>query len=97
MNVAKINSTPAFRGTIVVPNELDNNCTFGLDGHTTFSTKCISVITKYKNGTRITGAGGDCFVSNKKVSFQDIAAAYNMAKDDLVTIDLTKSSMNLML
>ena len=90
MYISKINSAPAFRGTLIVPNEIFGNWTF--DGHTTVSTDEIEKIQKYKNGTRLMWPECNCFVSSKKVSFQDLAAAYNIAKKENITVDLTKSS-----
>ena len=52
----------------------------------------IAEIKKYKNGTNLKGFCLDYFVSNKTASFQDIAAAYNIAKDDTVIVDLSKNS-----
>ena len=93
MNVSKINSTPAFKGIILVPEEKQNS---QID-YKIINTDDIKIVRKYKNGTLIQRFGmEDCFVSEKKVSFQDVAAAYNMAKNqDNVDIDLTTSSKDL--
>ena len=94
MNISKINSTPAFRGYITVTDE--NNRV------RTFDSNHISEIKKYKNGTVIDGIIGndrvECFVSNKKASFQDIAAAYNMTKSGVLkmdNVDLASSNIDL--
>lgn len=91
MNVSKINSTPAFRGTLIVPNDVPG----AFKNYTIFYTEDIYKIRKYANGTKIMGYRQDCFVSNDKLSFQDIAAAYNMTKNDCITVDLTTSNMEL--
>ena len=88
MNISRINSAPAFRGELILPSGSFN-------GYETIRTSAISEIKKYANGTRITGSGQDIFVRNEDASFQDVAAAYNMAKDDLVTVDLTSANMDL--
>ena len=89
MNISKINSTPAFRGYITV-KDIYNKVR-------TFETRNIFEVKKYGNGTVIKGITEndrvDCFVNNRTATYQDIAAAYNMAKNSTFRVDLTSSGM----
>ncbi|MBQ7450148.1 hypothetical protein IJS77_01930 [bacterium] len=87
MNISKINSTPAFKGSIMVPIKTQHNQPV----YKVFDTKAISFIRKYNNGTQIRYLNEDYFVNKEKASFQDIAAAYNMSRDNLFDVDLTTS------
>ena len=87
MNISKINST-AFNGFIMVKDQHgEKRC---------FDTNAISYVRKFQDGTQIVGRDTngkpDCFVRRSGgVTYQDIAAAYNMAKKDLIRVDLTNA------
>ena len=91
MNIPKINSTPAFKGSIIVPIKTQHN----QPDYKVFDTNAILFIKKYNNGTQIRYLNEDYFVNKEKASFQDIAAAYNMSRDNLFEVDLTTSKMDL--
>ena len=87
MNISKINSI-AFNGYIMVKDQSgEKRC---------FYTKNISYVRKFQDGTQIVGPDTngkhDCFVRRSGgVTYQDVAAAYNMAQKDPIRVDLTNA------